>query len=65
VKELLEEAKVSKLSIGPRRSALQSKKEKLENETIEFSSNLRDRKRQFIEEEESNFIKMEAKLAKK
>ncbi len=36
----------------------------MENEAIELSSNLRDRKRQ-LEEEDSNFIEMEEKLVEK
>jgi hypothetical protein len=44
VKELLEEVKVSELSIGPKIFALQFEKKKLENETIELSSKLRIRR---------------------
>jgi hypothetical protein len=64
MKELLEEVKVSEQSTRPRRFTLQSKKEKLDNETIKLSSNLHNKKRQ-LEEEESSFIEMEAKLVKK
>lgn len=63
VKELLEEEDVFELSIRPKRSALQSKKEKLENEAIELSLNLRDRKRQ-LEEDKSSIIKLKQNLQK-
>jgi len=64
VKELLEEVKVFEQSRKPRRSTLQFEKEKLKNEAIEVSLNLRDKNKQ-LEEEKSNIIKMEAKQQKK
>ncbi len=64
MKELLKEAEVSKQSIRPIRCNLQYYKEKLENEAIEFSSNLWDKKG-LLKEEKSSLIKMETKLAEK
>ncbi len=49
VKKLLEEIEVFKHLTWPKRFVLQSKKEKLENEAIELSSNLWDRKKQLEE----------------
>jgi hypothetical protein len=49
VKKLLEEIEVFKHLTWPKRFVLQSKKEKLENEAIELSSNLLDRKKQLEE----------------
>jgi hypothetical protein len=64
VKELLKEAKVFEHLTRPRRSTIQSKKKKLENEAIEFSLNLWDKKRQ-LKVEECSLIELEAKLAEK
>jgi hypothetical protein len=44
MKEILEEAKISKYSIASRRYVLQSKKEELEIEAIQLCSNLQNKK---------------------